>query len=108
MGGAARQRGVPGRIHPSFNRRGDSLGGAAVASPPPVPRQLRFNRRGDSLGGAALIARTELFEGEVSIAGAILWGVLRRSVGQPVDRGGRSFNRRGDSLGGAAHIYAFL
>ena len=66
-----------GILPPSFNRRGDSLGGAA--SPPGCARvhSSRFNRRGDSLGGAATFICS--FPG-----------------------GSRCFNRRGDSLGGAA------
>ena len=61
-----------------FNRRGDSLGGAAL----PISISLheiipRFNRRGDSLGGAARFAgHVDSHPAVVSIAGAILWGVL--------------------------------
>ena len=41
-----------------------------------------FNRRGDSLGGAALRRIGTSGRLPVSIAGAILWGVLRRSIFQ--------------------------
>ena len=60
-----------------FNRRGDSLGGAAPLPSPPLHQSSGFNRRGDSLGGAAHLPRGGL----LLVAG---------------------FNRRGDSLGGAA------
>ena len=41
----------------------------------------RFNRRGDSLGGAALnFTAHVLHMVSVSIAGAILWGVLRTAM----------------------------
>ena len=60
-----------------------------------------FNRRGDSLGGAAQAEAIFLPIRKVSIAGAILWGVLLvEQVGS--QRQGCCFNRRGDSLGGAA------
>ena len=36
----------------SFNRRGDSLGGATAALCAEQHKKIRFNRRGDSLGGA--------------------------------------------------------
>ena len=65
-----------------------------------------FNRRGDSLGGAAWGQDSYLVCPAVSIAGAILWGVLPElcSLHTPFFK---SFNRRGDSLGGAAvcHFY---
>ncbi len=63
--------------------------------------QFSFNRRGDSLGGATIkhVARATI-SASVSIAEAILWGeqlYLRgRQWGLLL-----SFNRRGDSLGGA-------
>ena len=122
-------------LHPSgadvarftrFNRRGDSLGGAALLAVIQVRQYHSFNRRGDSLGGAAPHTRRKgnratqfqsqgrFFGGccpphsksgprttQVSIAGAILWGVLRVVAGgEAVAIAG--FNRRGDSLGGAA------
>ena len=59
-----------------FNRRGDSLGGAAKESRATKGIDSRFNRRGDSLGGAALQVRPMPGNKKVSIAGAILWGVL--------------------------------
>ena len=40
----------------------------------------RFNRRGDSLGGAAPPGKPRIYLQLVSIAGAILWGVLRGSA----------------------------
>ena len=44
-----------------------------------------FNRRGDSLGGAARKSiKTKIGDDRVSIAGAILWGVLRDFIGIPV------------------------
>ena len=60
-----------------FNRRGDSLGGAAYErARQDAIQDAGFNRRGDSLGGAALpLPYSDLFP-HVSIAGAILWGVL--------------------------------
>ena len=60
----------------SFNRRGDSLGGATIIGRYRVAILECFNRRGDSLGGATLLP----FATEVR---------------------GSGFNRRGDSLGGA-------
>ena len=63
-----------------------------------------FNRRGDSLGGAAPPKQFQSkFVTVVSIAGAILWGVLPPGGADQV-RGGTCFNRRGDSLGGAAWL----
>ena len=62
-----------------FNRRGDSLGGAADFSPPFIAICHSFNRRGDSLGGAASLSSPRV---------------------QPIS----GFNRRGDSLGGAALV----
>ena len=54
------------------------MGGAAagfVAGETAV--RICFNRRGDSLGGAAAIIDVPVDEkAPVSIAGAILWGVL--------------------------------
>ena len=110
-----------------FNRRGDSLGGAAQSNPscpaPPAPFQSQgrffggcciaaggvgalrgsFNRRGDSLGGAAHFGVKKVRCAFVSIAGAILWGVLPSSAASHTPDTAR-FNRRGDSLGGAAHV----
>ena len=91
-----------------FNRRGDSLGGAARRG---VLRRVGnggFNRRGDSLGGAALVTNDVMPNWwGVSIAGAILWGVLLGA--SPLGSSTISrFNRRGDSLGGAAGAAAVL
>ena len=70
-----------------FNRRGDSLGGAAMMPGIASMMGCSFNRRGDSLGGAALRRLKKIGERVVSIAGAILWGVLRtpalRSAASP-------------------------
>ena len=79
LGGAAPDQpgGRPGD-ELGFNRRGDSLGGAAQTSPLHPCHHSRFNRRGDSLGGAALARRVQTTGTFVSIAGAILWGVLRK------------------------------
>ena len=108
-----------------FNRRGDSLGGAAPQHLPMEQRSRCFNRRGDSLGGAAAHLLLIHISPHVSIAGAILWGVLRigdeaaarletvsiaGAILWGVLRQARAtwvlpqpcFNRRGDSLGGAA------
>ena len=45
---------VTGKITSCFNRRGDSLGGAAPNRRESMPHPNCFNRRGDSLGGAAI------------------------------------------------------
>ena len=66
-----------------FNRRGDSLGGAATKGTIIVFCGKGFNRRGDSLGGAANQPR-------------------------PSPTSFARFNRRGDSLGGAAHYRCTL
>ena len=84
-----------------FNRRGDSLGGAAARHGCASGDTTRFNRRGDSLGGAAAIEKKLPVELAVSIAGAILWGVLPCVIAQGLATPA-CFNRRGDSLGGAA------
>ena len=85
-----------------FNRRGDSLGGAAAARHGCASGDTtRFNRRGDSLGGAASRPVRRKSAQKVSIAGAILWGVLPKGATAPSVQE-MSFNRRGDSLGGAA------
>ena len=108
-----------------FNRRGDSLGGAAGCAAHSHASAGSFNRRGDSLGGAALPQWLKISSNKVSIAGAILWGVLRNDSTYYIDMYSVSiagailwgvlpnphtaihlrmvcFNRRGDSLGGAA------
>ena len=64
-------------IKTGFNRRGDSLGGAARKNGIKMMMTTGFNRRGDSLGGAAERLRGVGRDRRVSIAGAILWGVLR-------------------------------
>ena len=108
-----------------FNRRGDSLGGAAPSSQPDqrcrnvsiagailwgVLRELyviccycdRVSIAGAILWGVLLGSkRLNPCVGIVSIAGAILWGVLPRPLTLLV-HSRSSFNRRGDSLGGAA------
>ena len=93
------KRGIPGI---GFNRRGDSLGGAAFNTiifsslAPPV------SIAGAILWGVLLVADLHPEPGiAVSIAGAILWGVLRCCALERDPRSG-CFNRRGDSLGGAA------
>ena len=121
-----RNQAAPDFPHFCFNRRGDSLGGAALAPSCRQFRRLRFNRRGDSLGGAARIFDPNHLTQAVSIAGAILWGVLQAAADDEANSidvsiagailwgvlpgkmlravGCRlSFNRRGDSLGGAAY-----
>ena len=93
----------------------------------PIRKYSCFNRRGDSLGGAAFGPHGKSLVWFVSIAGAILWGVLptrcrlRSIVSCCFNRRGdslggaapgwtsptpgkKSFNRRGDSLGGAAQL----
>ena len=79
LGGAA-SRPLPGdEVRPGFNRRGDSLGGAAWKRSSATWRSPCFNRRGDSLGGAASDKEySDAYQEFVSIAGAILWGVLRK------------------------------
>ena len=62
-----------------------------------------FNRRGDSLGGATLKAEQDQTALIVSIAGAILWGEQPSPLTCPVGAF-TSFNRRGDSLGGATRL----
>ena len=113
----------------SFNRRGDSLGGAARPIPSSFMVIWMFQSQGRFFGGCCfergtyipVISKVSIAGAilwgvlphriplqrlslAVSIAGAILWGVLRRGNGRcrPHRRG---FNRRGDSLGGAAIIY---
>ena len=61
---------------------------------------MSFNRRGDSLGGATVPELTYEPRSSVSIAGAILWGEQHRGRRDEARRYTR-FNRRGDSLGGA-------
>ena len=41
---------------------------------------ISFNRRGDSLGGAAKSSARHAARSSVSIAGAILWGVLHNEL----------------------------
>ena len=53
LGGAANGRFPGPHLAHSFNRRGDSLGGAAGSTPDATAKRVGFNRRGDSLGGAA-------------------------------------------------------
>ena len=78
LGGAAVLIGLCREQWRGFNRRGDSLGGAANSKLHTVRLlRSRFNRRGDSLGGAASAPRPSNIGPPVSIAGAILWGVLR-------------------------------
>ncbi len=68
---------VPQPVEMSFNRRGDSLGGATLEFPVLQLFDLAgFNRRGDSLGGATRV-RPGVYDSNFR------------------------FNRRGDSLGGA-------
>ena len=69
----------------SFNRRGDSLGGAALDANKRMILFACFNRRGDSLGGAASLANPSISFWVVSIAGAILWGVLLKKSGDAID-----------------------
>ncbi len=64
-----------------FNRRGDSLGGATGSSSGKSVFKARFNRRGDSLGGATLCRVGRLRMATVSIAEAILWGEQHTSDG---------------------------
>ena len=86
-----------------FNRRGDSLGGAARGG------VGRCYNSGVSIAGAILwgvlhaIPTGKHLNRLVSIAGAILWGVLPNFPQPELDESG-SFNRRGDSLGGAAGV----
>ena len=62
-----------------FNRRGDSLGGAAWLSVSRLPGLLRFQSQGRFFGGCCPVITTasEVYQ-IVSIAGAILWGVLHK------------------------------
>ena len=85
----------------SFNRRGDSLGGAtAVASNVKADEPL-FQSQRRFFGGSNVqrVADARLAK-SVSIAEAILWGEQRLAPLKlaPLRLG---FNRRGDSLGGA-------
>ena len=81
---------------------GAILWGVLPSEPPTTPEpQPGFNRRGDSLGGAAPEGMGVIQITMVSIAGAILWGVLQEDVAGCRCRS-NGFNRRGDSLGGAA------
>ena len=57
LGGAATNQETTMKIHYRFNRRGDSLGGAAPGHGRPQSSLVCFNRRGDSLGGAAIALR---------------------------------------------------
>ena len=66
-----------------------------------------FNRRGDSLGGATWAEGSPTEAGHVSIAGAILWGEQLVAAGTR-DNHKCCFNRRGDSLGGATGNFVRL
>ena len=61
-----------------FNRRGDSLGGAAAVTSLGCGKPLVFQSQGRFFGGCCLelLPEQRVFS-LVSIAGAILWGVLR-------------------------------
>ena len=61
-----------------FQSQGRFFGGCCEEFKLLIGEALGFNRRGDSLGGAAqyLMVETAFSHAEVSIAGAILWGVL--------------------------------
>ncbi len=85
----------------SFNRRGDSLGGATGINRRDRHTRARFQSQRRFFGGSnATVPSVAAPLVIVSIAEAILWGeqpILRQ--GQEVES--VSFNRRGDSLGGA-------
>ena len=86
----------------SFNRRGDSLGGAAMCRVYALPLHRQFQSQGRFFGGCCIISSEQISETTpVSIAGAILWGVLP-GPGGCYGRRSNCFNRRGASLGGAA------
>ncbi len=76
------------------------MGGATALYNRFRPAFASFNRRGDSLGGATSKRHITRFLWLVSIAEAILWGEQHSNVGA-TQRFIDSFNRRGDSLGGA-------
>ena len=109
----------------SFNRRGDSLGGAAlnldhigIQEAVSIAGAILWGvlhvaghgfpaKSGVSIAGAILwgVLRDKMYCKSnsmiVSIAGAILWGVLL-SIATTLRNDLSCFNRRGDSLGGAA------
>ena len=71
-------------VRTSFNRRGDSLGGAAPAATAFASEAFWFQSQGRFFGGCCgefhgLLLRLSV----VSIAGAILWGVLRHREQPP-------------------------
>ena len=126
MGGAAHSKTDVENNHECFNRRGDSLGGAANLTFPlankfksvsiagailwGVLRWIRqigrcpdvFQSQGRFFGGCCESeALKKVFNLLVSIAGAILWGVLQSVLAHFLNKI-NCFNRRGDSLGGAA------
>ena len=79
------------------------MGGAAACSLRPHGRYSCFNRRGDSLGGAAPArparARSRL---PVSIAGAILWGVLLGEQAKTLEA--LKFQSQGRFFGGCCSL----
>ena len=116
----------------SFNRRGDSLGGATSTLGVRRLYHRMFQSQGRFSGGSNagfedLTPGRQVFQSQgrfsggsnsapgcphsplsgVSIAGAILWGEqLATGDGQVSSRCG--FNRRGDSLGGATYNRAWV
>ena len=108
FGGCCADPGRPSQREACFNRRGDSLGGAACRTVSPDPALFPFQSQGRFFGGCCVRPVRQTNKGGlVSIAGAILWGVL--PAGNRCSRPGRrGFNRRGDSLGGAAFLCHLL
>ena len=82
MGGAALEPAHRAWLELQFQSQGRFFGGCCIAQANQIGVVACFNRRGDSLGGAAdpQVALNHLESFQVSIAGAILWGVLRDSI----------------------------
>ncbi len=133
MGGATSCRLLHMSNYTSFNRRGDSLGGATRIVNRNTTSGTMFQSQRRFFGGSNELALLPPPKIEaVSIAEAILWGeqpnlpsplefVLREFQSQRRFFGGSNqkqtmkgkslicrFNRRGDSLGGATKTYTTL
>ena len=104
MGGAAGCAATPFRHSLQFQSQGRFFGGCCLAADGWWPGRFSFQSQGRFFGGCCF-GHLWLFVGhcDVSIAGAILWGVLPGGwgVGEVFPE---CFNRRGDSLGGAARV----
>ncbi len=86
----------------SFNRRGDSLGGATLLASVTRIDLLGFQSQRRFFGGSnASLVTVPQQEWQVSIAEAILWGEQLQLLAMTCFGDTYSFNRRGDSLGGA-------